>query len=114
MFEQHWSTIDAIRLSDGKGVALKKVELSDHAGEVELALFLSSSKLASDPRNHCVPIYEVLSRQEENDFKILVMPRLRELKSPKFDTCGELVECFRQLIEVRLLIPKLSVANFNR
>jgi hypothetical protein len=110
MFEQHWSTIDATRLSDGKRVTLKKVEQSDHPNEVELALFLSST---SDPRNHTVPIYEVLSRQDESDFQILVMPRLRELKSPPFETCGELVECFRQLIEVRLFITKLPIVNFS-
>jgi hypothetical protein len=83
-------------------VTLKKIKLSEHADEAEIASFLSSPELLSDTRNHCVPIYEVLSRQEDPDVQVLVMPTLRELSSPKFDTCGELVECFRQLIEVRL------------
>jgi hypothetical protein len=104
---QHWSTIDAIRLSDGRPVTLKSLSRSEHPDEAEIALFFSTPELSSDSRNHCVLIYEILTKEDESDLQILVMPRLRELASPKFETCGELVECFRQLIEVRLPISKL-------
>jgi hypothetical protein len=56
--------------------------------------------MASDPRNHCVPIYEVLQLPDDEDKLILVMPLLKEYDIPRFDTIGEVVEFFQQLFEV--------------
>ena len=56
--------------------------------------------MASDPRNHSVPIYEVLQLPDDDDKLILVMPLLKEYQIPRFDTIGEVVEFFRQIFEV--------------
>jgi hypothetical protein len=92
--------MDATRISDGKLVMLKQIRKSLHPFEIEIAQFLSSEPQASDPRNHSVPILEVLQDPEDEDLSLLVMPFLKPYDKPKFDTIGEAIECFRQLFEV--------------
>ena len=81
-------------------VVLKQVLRADHPYEVEITQFLSSEPLASDPKNHCVPIYEVLQAPNDDGIQILVMPLLRTFYDPPFLTVGEAVEFCRQTFEV--------------
>ncbi|KAG1767444.1 hypothetical protein EDD22DRAFT_875894 [Suillus occidentalis] len=91
--------MDATRLSDGLYVSLKLVEKSEYPHEAEIGLYFMSSKLASDPKNHCVPFLEVLSVPDDNDKQIIVMPLLLNFVKLRFDTFGEVIECLRQLFE---------------
>jgi hypothetical protein len=96
--------MDATRISDGKLVMLKRIKnASMHRFEVEIGEFFSAEPQASDARNHCVPILEVLQDLDDEGSSILVMPFLRPYDDPQFDTFGEAVECFRQLFEVSVL-----------
>ncbi|KIY47449.1 hypothetical protein FISHEDRAFT_11906, partial [Fistulina hepatica ATCC 64428] len=88
--------IDATRTFDNKRVFLKRVTRLE---EIQVGLRFSSPPLASDPRNHCVPIYEVLQITNDSELYIIVMPMLHEFETPPFDTVAEFVECFRQIIE---------------
>jgi hypothetical protein len=100
-------------VSDGKIVTLKKVNKTAHPCETDIALYLSSPGLALDPRNHSVSILEVLTKSDEPLIQILVMPRLRAYADPTFDTCGEVLESFRQLIEVWVMLYTVYlVINF--
>jgi len=103
--------IDAVRISDQKMVMLKQVSLSLHPYETEIAQFFSSQPLASDPRNHCVPVYETLQDPTDNDCLILVMPFLRLYNDPPFGTVGEAVEGFRQIFEGLLFMHEHHVAH---
>ncbi|KAJ8463347.1 hypothetical protein ONZ51_g10315 [Trametes cubensis] len=94
--------LDATRISDGVVVGLKQISQSLHPCEVCISLYLSTGPLASDPANHCVPIYEVLEVPDDHDIKIMVMPLLRDFSDPPFLTIGEAMEFFRQAFEVRL------------
>ena len=94
--------LDATRMSDGKMVLLKKVNTDIHPHEVEISRFLSSEGLASDPRNHCVPLLDVLPDPNEEHTAMLVLPLLRSYDSPGFVTVGEVVACLQQLIEVSM------------
>ncbi|KAJ6543681.1 hypothetical protein B0H10DRAFT_2134463 [Mycena sp. CBHHK59/15] len=91
--------MDATRTSDGKLVALKRVDEKKHPFEAEIQLFLCSEPLVKDPRNHCSPIYEVLRTPDNPDVIILVMPFLRPFDDPNFDTFGEAVDFFQQIFE---------------
>jgi len=91
--------LDATRISDGETVALKRISRKIHPYEVDISRMFSMEPLASDPRNHCVPIYEVLQVPDDSDIVLLVMPLLRSYNNPRFDTVGEAVEYFRQIIE---------------
>ena len=95
--------VDATRLSDGEMVALKKVETPVYPDERGIAEFFSSGTIASDPRNHCVPIYGILEVPEDPDTIILIMPLLRRFYTPAFYTVGEIVDFLTQIFEVRLV-----------
>jgi len=88
--------MDATRTLHGQAVALKRIKRGE---------------LASQPANHCAPVYEVLTLDTEHDRLIVVMPLLRPYKDPKFDTIGEAVECFRQLFEGIQFMHKHRVAH---
>lgn len=78
---------------------LKRISHLVHPHEKETSVLLSSEPLRSHPGNHCVPLYEVLDLPEDENISILVLPFLRSYN----ETVGEVVECFRQVIEVRFL-----------
>lgn len=84
---------------------LKHVNRNVHPYEAEIGLYFSSEPLVSHPKNHCVPIYEVLDIPNSDNEIILVMPLLREYDDPRIKSVGEAVEFFRQVFEVRLYQP---------
>ncbi|CCM03211.1 uncharacterized protein FIBRA_05335 [Fibroporia radiculosa] len=108
---QRSQIIDATRIADGDMVALKKVEISKHPYEVEIGNFLSSEPFISHPRNHCVPIYEVLRVPDDSDVVLLVMPLLRRFNSPRFQTIGEAIEFFHQVFEALQFMHQLRIAH---
>ncbi|KAL4243617.1 hypothetical protein ABKN59_011688 [Abortiporus biennis] len=89
-----------LRISTGEFVMLKRVSQVVHPFEVELTRYFSEESVRSDPRNHCVPLLEVLENAPDHpDLNILVFPFLREFKNPRFRTVGEALEFFRQIFE---------------
>ncbi|KAJ7831886.1 hypothetical protein B0H13DRAFT_2256562 [Mycena leptocephala] len=82
--------VDAIRLSDGSSVALR---LSDR--DISRAI----KPLASDPKNHCTRLTEILHVPDDDDMSIIVMPFLQSWTLVKFFTIGEVVEFFTQIFE---------------
>jgi hypothetical protein len=98
---QHSQLIDAVRLSDGTTVGLKKVSKSRHPFEVEICDFFSSDPISKDPKNRCIPLLQTLDVPDDADLVIIVMPLLREYDDPRFDTYGEAIDCIKQLFEVR-------------
>ncbi|KAJ7147612.1 hypothetical protein C8R43DRAFT_889589 [Mycena crocata] len=95
------NVIDAIRVKDGLAVVLKKLKRSspDSATETKIGLYFSTPPQASHPWNHCIPTYEVLHVPDDDEHELVVMPALRRFTSPRFDTVGEVVECWRQIFQ---------------
>ncbi|KAG0698895.1 hypothetical protein DFH29DRAFT_809763, partial [Suillus ampliporus] len=93
------SVLDATRISDGEFVMLKAIRRNERPFEVEIAQYLVSEHLQSDPMNHCVPILDVLRPVPDEGRDIIVMPLLRCCSDPSFETFGEVVECLPQLFE---------------
>ncbi|KAI0725479.1 hypothetical protein C8Q72DRAFT_999472 [Fomitopsis betulina] len=91
--------LDAATVSDGEPVILKRILKSEHPHEVEITGFLSSAPQASDPRNHCVRLYDALEVPDEIDMAILVLPLLRRYDSPPFETVEEAMDFFSQIFE---------------
>jgi hypothetical protein len=96
---QYPTLLDATRIVDVKFVFLKMIRKAIHPFEAEIGLLFSTDAMMADPRNHCVPLYDVLQLPDNEDTLILVMPLLRYCHSPRFDTVGEAVEYFRQVFE---------------
>lgn len=81
---------------------LKQISVSQHPDEIEVGRLFSSEPHASNPKNRCVPFYDVLRVPDDEDKAILVMPLLYRLENPPFQTIGEVVEFFRQIFEVAM------------
>lgn len=90
--------MDATRMSTGEMVALKRVSPSKHPHEREIGEYFSTCTVAEDPRNHCVPIYDVLQIPDTPDEILLVMPFLRPFDGPPFRTVGEVVDFLTQVL----------------
>ena len=90
--------IDATRISDGRPVVLKRLLLREGPYELEINRLFSTEPLASDPRNHCVRLLDVI--QLSDDPPILVHPMLRQHYDPPIRTVGEFVTFFAQICEV--------------
>lgn len=90
-------------MSDNSLVLLKLIKTKVHPDEVDIGLYFSSEPLASHPKNHCVPIYEVLDLPDSDHEIIIVMPLLRKFNNPRIKSVGEAAEFFRQVFEVRTI-----------
>ncbi len=93
--------IDAVRLSDNSLVALKQVKARFNPHEIEVAQFLYNEEHRTDPRNHTVPILDVLPVPDDPEVTVLVMPLLRRCDEPPWRTVGEIVSFLLQIFEVR-------------
>lgn len=91
--------LDATRIRTGELVTLKRIKKSYHLTEIEIMEHFSSEPLISHPRNHCIPLIEVLDVPDDRDEAILVLPMLRPFRDPPMETVGEAVEFFRQVFE---------------
>lgn len=90
--------MDAIRISDGKPVMMKLQLPEEGPYELEISKLFSTGPLASNPRNHCVQLLDVI--QLPGDPPILVQPMLRPFDEPRIQTYGEFVSFFSQICEV--------------
>jgi hypothetical protein len=90
--------MDATRISDGRPVMLKKLLKEEGPHELQINKLFSTEPLSSDPRNHCVPLLDVIELRDEPP--ILVHPLLRRHYDPRFQTFGEFVTFFSQTCEV--------------
>ena len=80
---------------------LKKLPEDEGPYELQLNRLFSSEPLASNPRNHCATLLDVI--QLPNDPPIMVHSQLRLYNNPVFHTYGEFVAFFGQICEVRRL-----------
>ncbi|KAI0723542.1 kinase-like domain-containing protein [Earliella scabrosa] len=101
--------MDARRLSDGKQVAIKK--LSSDSNELRIGAYMSSEGLRQDTRNHCVPILDVLVDPNDPTMTFIVMPLLRYIDDPDFDTVGSILDCVEQLLEGLVFLHEHNIAH---
>ncbi|KAJ7902308.1 kinase-like domain-containing protein [Mycena leptocephala] len=97
--------IDATRVSDGSYVVLKRSDrihpsvVSGRLRETQIFQKLSSDPLASDPKNHCIRLIEILQVPDSDTKDLIVMPLLNRWDEFPFLTIGEAVEFFSQVFE---------------
>ncbi|KAH9921526.1 kinase-like domain-containing protein [Epithele typhae] len=101
--------MDARRISDRALVIFKKVKTESE--EVKLATYLSSEPLRQDPNNHCVPILDVIVDEEDPAVSFLVMPYLRHINDPLFDTVGSILDCIGQLLRGLVFLHSHNIAH---
>ncbi|KAG8914066.1 hypothetical protein FRC01_004239 [Tulasnella sp. 417] len=102
----HSKRLDAHRVSDGRPVFLKLTLGS--SPELGIARILASPTLKDDPRNHCVPLLDILEDPVLPDGVILVLPLLRMIDRPPPATIQEFVSLIDQTLEAYLRTPDLK------
>ncbi|KAG9027082.1 hypothetical protein FS837_004389 [Tulasnella sp. UAMH 9824] len=101
--------MDAQRLSDGKTVFLKYTRKD--SPEIAIGEYFSSEPLRTDPRNHCLPLLEVLKNEEDPEYVILVIPWLRRIDSPEPASVRECVDFVQQTLEGLVFMHEHKVAH---
>ncbi|KAG5725149.1 hypothetical protein E4T56_gene10221 [Termitomyces sp. T112] len=91
--------LDATR-ADGTLVVLKRLDLDKHAHEISIVRHLTSVAFPSNPRNHCIPVVEIIDSPEGSHIAFVIMPLLLKVDSPPFETIGEAVWFCKQIFEV--------------
>lgn len=104
--------IDAVRISDNKQVVLKKVHT--WTDELPVASYLSSEEMRNDPRNHSMPLLDVILVPSDDEHALIVMPLLHEFHDPPFARRGEVVEALRQILQVRVFFYSEMHSHSNR
>lgn len=77
---------------------IKRVGRDDE--ESRIAQMLSTSELREDPRNHCVPIIEMIDDPDDDSVSYMVMPLLRNADNPSFQYVKEIIDFVDQVLEV--------------
>ncbi|KAG8998060.1 hypothetical protein FRB90_012389 [Tulasnella sp. 427] len=101
--------MDAQRLSDGKTVFLKHTRRD--SPEIAIGEYFASEQLRDNPRNHCLPLFEVLSNEADPEYVILVLPWLRRIDSPEPVSVRECVDFVQQTLEGLVFMHENKVAH---
>lgn len=70
--------------------------------ELEMARLFSEPQRRADPRNHCIPMLDHLVPPEAEGVGIIVLPLLRHVESPPFETVGQVLDFCEQIMDVRM------------
>jgi hypothetical protein len=90
--------VDAIHEATGKRVYIK--EVATDSEELRISQMVTQEELAGDSRNHCVPLVNVFKDQKNPNISYMVMPFLRPVDSPPFETVKEIIKFTDQILEV--------------
>ncbi|KAJ6621031.1 kinase-like domain-containing protein [Mycena sp. CBHHK59/15] len=102
--------LDAVRVSDGEKVVLKRVPTTGE--ELRIAMLLSSPHLRSDPRNRTIPILEVIPVVHES-WTLLVMLYCRRFDDPPFHCRAEFIEAMQQFLEGLQFMHDHNISHFD-
>ncbi|KAJ6605385.1 hypothetical protein DFH09DRAFT_897484, partial [Mycena vulgaris] len=102
--------LDAIRVSDGKKVVLKRVPNDEE--ELQIAISLSSPHLLSDWRNRTIQILEVIPVASDS-WTLLVMPYCRRFNDPPFHCRAEFIEAMQQYLEGLQFMHDQNIAHMR-
>jgi len=90
--------LDAVRTVDNHRVSIKIV--SNASQEIKIACLLSTKELLPDPRNHCVPVLDVLPDPLSPSHSLLIMPYLRPFYDPAFEVVEDIMDFIQQTLEL--------------
>ncbi|KAJ7051155.1 hypothetical protein C8F01DRAFT_1340619, partial [Mycena amicta] len=95
-FHQRENVLDAIRISDGCKVVLRKI--LTWTPELDIVRYLNNPDLLESPQNRTVRLLDVITLPD-SEVMLVVIPFLRLFDSPVFRHLQEVVECMRQYFE---------------
>ncbi|EIM85012.1 uncharacterized protein STEHIDRAFT_60358 [Stereum hirsutum FP-91666 SS1] len=101
--------MDAVRISDGRLVVLKRFELpANGQTELEVNTILSSEPLKNDPRNPALPMLDVIYAPDQC---FMVFPFGHSLYGMELDTIGEGLDFVEQTLEGLVFLHENRIAH---
>lgn len=99
--------IDATRKADGRLVCIKRIKTESHHWktkwdddtEMRMAVKFQADVYQQDPRNHCVPVYDIFL-DEDRRFSYIVMPFLRPIDELPLESIADMADFVGQLLDV--------------
>ncbi|KAL5492972.1 hypothetical protein ACEPAI_4420 [Sanghuangporus weigelae] len=104
----HPKVIDAVRVSDGTKVAIKR--LARQCDELSILEYLTSEEMLHDPRNNTVPLLDVIS-EDADPYAFIVMPLLINFTFLPYTSVEEVVDFMRQMLEGLSFLHEKNVAH---
>ncbi|CDO78153.1 hypothetical protein BN946_scf184658.g5 [Trametes cinnabarina] len=101
--------LDARQTSDNKLVLIKRIRRD--SPEIDIATYLSSPEMREDPRNHSVPVLDVICDPLDDTVSFLIMPFLKEIDNPPFESIENVLDCCEQLLEGLVFMHEKGVAH---
>lgn len=83
---------------DGKDVVIMKLYRGSLEGDIFQRLFDAQRSTGKD--HHIVPLLDSFEDDREPDLVFMVMPLLQRYNKPPFEAVSEVIDFFRQLLEV--------------
>ena len=77
-------------------------EVKTDSEEFRIAQLLTQEDWVNDPRSHCVPIVKLFEDHKDQRVSYIVMPFLRPIDSPPFESVKEIIDFVDQILEVHL------------
>lgn len=90
--------VDATDINTGKMVYIKEIRAGSE--ERRIAELLRQNDWGSDPRNHCVPVLNIFGDTQDPEILYMVMPFLRPMFNPPFESVKEVIDFTDQILEV--------------
>ena len=75
-------------------------EVKTDSEEYRIAQLLTQEDWVNDPRNHCVPTVKLFEDHNNNQVSYIVMPFLRPINDPPFESVKEIIDFVDQILEV--------------
>ncbi|KAJ7037422.1 kinase-like domain-containing protein [Mycena alexandri] len=101
------NVLDAVRVSDGTKVVLKRVRT--WTSEIPLGVYFNRD--LEDPHNHTYRLLDIIPLANDDDFALIVMPFLRGFGSPIFRSVDEVAEAMRQFLQGIEYMHRHNVAH---
>ena len=77
------------------------MNISRESDERRILDYVTEAQRTSGNDHHIAPILETFEDDREPELRFYIMPLLRVFDHPPFDAVSEIVELFRQLLDVR-------------
>ena len=101
--------VDAIHEATGKAVYIKEVGADSE--ELRIIELLTQDDWLNDSRNHCVPVKKVFKDHQDPGIAYIVMPLMRSVDNPPFETVKEIIRFTDQILEVTMNLFTASAPN---
>ncbi|KAL1755731.1 kinase-like domain-containing protein [Schizophyllum commune] len=99
--------LDAVRLSDGRQVVIRKAE----TWKDEIPVYQRLARLPKDSRNRLAPLLDIILLPDTDSAAFLVLPFLREYYDPPFSRIDQVVQCLSQLLEALQYLHEHNIAH---